>query len=171
MAKANEWATAEKLAMIEEWARVGLTNKQIAHNMGISDTTFYDWQQKYPAFSDTIKRGKEVADQQVENALFQRAIGYTAIDKVTETTEKGMHTKETQKHIPGDVTAMIFWLKNRKPEQWRDKVQNEISGTMTNQVVTNPYDELTTEQLKTLADAFDKYDDETIEKAFSDAGI
>ena len=96
IAKYTEWLTEDGLLMIEGWARDGLTDEQIAGNMGISTGRLYEWKKSYREIDEALKRGKAPVDIQVENALLKKALG-------------------------GDVTAMIFWLKNRKPKQWRDK--------------------------------------------------
>ena len=120
--KYEEWEEPEKITLIEGWARNGLSEKQIAHNMGISYSTFREWKKKFPTFSALIKKTKEVADLEVENALFKRAVGYTVTEiKETESDKDGKKVETITKHIPGDVTAMIFFLKNRKPNEWRDK--------------------------------------------------
>ena len=74
--KYQEWLETEKLILVEGWARDGLTDVQIAEKIGISKQTFYDWKKKYIDFSDSLKRGKEVVDREVENALLKRALGY-----------------------------------------------------------------------------------------------
>lgn len=86
----------EKVTLIEGWARDGLSQKQIADNLGIGLTTLKDYRKKSPTISTALKKGREVSDYHVENALYQSAIN-------------------------GNVTAMIFWLKNRKPNEWKDK--------------------------------------------------
>lgn len=101
MAKYQEWVEPEGLIRLEGWARDGLTDEQIANNCGISPGTLYDWKNKYPEISKALKKGKEVVDYEVENALLKRALA-------------------------GDTTAQIFWLKNRRPDKWRDKP--EIPG-------------------------------------------
>lgn len=105
-----------------------MTDEQIAGNMGISARTLYRWKLQYCQICHALKKGKDVADREIENALFKRAKGYD----VTETkikTKNGVviEKTETTKHIPGDTTAQIFWLKNRKPEYWGggDKFTNE----------------------------------------------
>lgn len=129
MAKYDEWLTDEGLIKIEGWARDGLTDEQIAGNMGIKRQTLYDWKKKYPVFSDTLKRGKEIIDRQVENSLLKRALGYE-YDEVTTTTYPNgeEETKRVTKHVAPDTTAQIFWLKNRKPDDWRDKKDVNLSG-------------------------------------------
>ena len=74
--KYEQWLTNEGLLLIEGWARDGLTDEQIAHNMNINPSTLYDWKKKYPKISDTLKRGKEVVDRMVENALLRNALGF-----------------------------------------------------------------------------------------------
>lgn len=117
--KVDDWLQDEKLIILEGWARDGLTDEQIAENMGISARTLYRWKDKYCQICQSLKKGKEAADRQVENALFKRAIGYE-YEEVREETKGGIVTKKTvtTKHIPGDTTAQIFWLKNRKPDYW-----------------------------------------------------
>lgn len=99
----KEWLEKDNLLLLQGWVRDGLTDEQIAHNMGISTTTLYEWKKKYPEIADTLKKTKEVVDRQVENALFKKA-------------------------CEGDTTAMIFWLKNRRPNDWRDKRETALSG-------------------------------------------
>ena len=94
--KFEHWLTDEGLTLLEGWAREGLTDQQIAHNVGINTATLYDWKKRFPKISESLKKGKEVVDFQVENALLKKA-------------------------LDGDTTAQIFWLKNRKKDKWRDK--------------------------------------------------
>lgn len=124
--KFAEWITPEGITKIEGWARDGLIDAEIAQKMGITRSTFYAWKSKYPVISDALKKGKEVIDYEVEKKLLTRALGYEYTEVSTE-FECGVQTKykETKKHVPPDVTAQIFWLKNRKPEQWRDKVPDK----------------------------------------------
>ena len=94
--KYEYWKSADGLILLEGWARDGLTDEQIAHNIGINVRTLWDWKTKYDPISQALKKGKEVVDYEVENALLNKA-------------------------MMGDVTAQIFWLKNRRPDKWRDK--------------------------------------------------
>lgn len=122
MAKYQEWTTEEGLTRLEGWARDGLTDDQISHNMGVSRSTLNEWKNRFPALSDALKKGKEVADILVENALFKRACGYKTVEvKRVQRGSEGMEVvSETEKEVPPDVTAAIFWLKNRRPDAWRD---------------------------------------------------
>ena len=120
MAKINEWLEKDKLILLEGWARDGLTDEQIAKNIGINRTTLYDWKKKEANIADALKKGKEVIDFEVENALLKRALGY---EYEEETYENGILTKKVKTHVPPDTTAQIFWLKNRQVKKWRDKVE------------------------------------------------
>lgn len=119
-----------RLVEIEAWKRDGLTDEQIFKNLGISRDTFYKYKEKYSDFSEAIKKGKEVADIEVENALFKRAIGYKYKEVIKEVKEidgkKSTYVKEVIKEMPGDVAAQIFWLKNRKSSKWKDKQDIDI---------------------------------------------
>ena len=94
--KHQDWLEPDGLTLLEGWARDGLIDEQIAHNMGITTKTLYEWKRKYCVISEALKKGKEIVDFEVENALYKAA-------------------------IEGNTTAQIFWLKNRRPDRWRDK--------------------------------------------------
>lgn len=135
--KYEEWLTEEGLLQLEAWARNGLTDEQIAHNMGIAPKTLYRWKEQYCQICQSLKRGKEVVDIQVENALLKRALGYSYKEITRESqfnpqTEQYelVVTKEVTKEVVPDTTAQIFWLKNRKPDEWRDKKDIEHSGSI-----------------------------------------
>ena len=120
--KYQQWLEPEGLTLLEGWARDGLTDEQIAGNIGINTSTLYDWKNKFPKISETLKKGKEVVDIQVENALLKRALGYDFQETRVEKSDKdGTKIIQILKHIPADTTAQIFWLKNRRPDKWRDK--------------------------------------------------
>ncbi len=110
------------LILVEGWARDGLIDEQIAHNLGIGVATFYEWQKRYPEFRDALKKNKEVVDREVENALLKSALGFTYTEQVV--TNKGDVVEIVRQQMPS-VTAQIFWLKNRKPDQFRDKREVE----------------------------------------------
>lgn len=116
--KADEWLEQDKLTLLEGWARNGLTDEQIANNIGISRSTLFEWRKNNQDISNALKKGKEVVDIEVENALLKSA-------------------------LEGNVTAQIFWLKNRKKEQWREKVEIEKGGAIQKISIVNdlPKDE------------------------------
>ena len=101
MAKSKWEQVKNKLILVEGWARDGLTDEQIAENLGISKDTFY--KKNYSDFSDSLKKGKEIVDYEVENALLKSALS-------------------------GNVTAQIYWLNNRKPKNWRNKQDVDLSN-------------------------------------------
>jgi DNA-binding XRE family transcriptional regulator len=128
VAKYDDWITSEGILKIEGWARDGLTEEQIAKNMGVSTKTLYNWKEKFLPVLHALKRGKEVIDRQVENALLKRALGYE-YDEVTQELFEGelLVSKVVTKQVHPDTTAQIFWLKNRKPEQWRDVKDHNVT--------------------------------------------
>ena len=131
--KATEWLEQDKLTLLEAWARDGLTNEQIAKNMGINPSTLYDYMNKFIEISNALKKGKEVVDIEVENALLKRALGYK-YDEVT--YENGIEVKRVTKEVQPDTTAQIFWLKNRKPKNWKDKQNSEnTSDDVNNRII------------------------------------
>lgn len=107
-----------KLPLIEAWCRDGATDEVIAEKLEIASSTFYEYKKKHSEFSEALKRSKEFVDAEVENSLLKRALGY---DYEEITYEHDKETKRVKKHALPDITAQIFWLKNRKPTVWRDK--------------------------------------------------
>lgn len=132
----EEWLTDEGLIQIEGWARDGLTMEQIAHNLGISVVTLRDWRKKYPSIFTALKKGRDVADREVENALHKSATGFYYDEVTTERRKDGSmcEVRRVRKYQLPNTTAQIFWLKNRKPAEWRDKRNIEMSGEVKNPV-------------------------------------
>ena len=129
--------TDDGLTLLKGWARDGLTDEQIANNCGIRRQTLYEWKKKYSDINDTLKKSKSIVDYEVENSLLKKAFGYNAkvlkhikVKKV-DYNDDGYKVNEHEEivevydevHIPADTTAQIFWLKNRKPDKWREKQQ------------------------------------------------
>ena len=106
MAKIDEWLEKDNLILLEGWARSGLTDEQIAYNMGISRPTLWEWKKKEPNIFNALKKNKDIVDFEVENALLKNA-------------------------LDGNVTAQIFWLKNRKKLEWREKVEYQDTSGIT----------------------------------------
>lgn len=116
--------------MLRGWARDGLKDKQIAGNMGISVSTLCEWKNKFPELSEALKKGREVADYIVENELFESCKTRTVtvkkpiklkkvmVDGKKRLEEERIEYAEEQVVVPANVTAQIFWLKNRRPEKW-----------------------------------------------------
>ena len=119
--KFDYWLTAEGLTLIEGWARDGLVLEEIAHNMGINRCTLFEWRREFPTIANALKNGRAVADRKVENALFNRAIGGDVTEVKVIEGKDGKSVVTSTKHVPADVTACIYWLKNRKPDEWNDR--------------------------------------------------
>lgn len=107
MARPSKYETEVKgkLFLVECWARDGLTEEQIANNLGIAYSTLKVYKNEHSALMAALKRGKEVVDFEVENALLKKA-------------------------MDGDTTAQIFWLKNRKPKEWRDRRDYNVEANV-----------------------------------------
>lgn len=187
--KYEKWITDEGLLQLETWARNGLTDEQIAHNMGVSTATLYNYKRNHLEILEALKKGKEVIDIQVENALLKRALGYSYSEnkymlarmeddeyqnkltayineykynhpeasqeeinrvKINFPKTKEVLVERKTKEVSPDTTAQIFWLKNRKPEQWRDKQVVEHGGEVS---VNTAFANLTVEELRRLANA------------------
>jgi len=128
--KYEKWLTNEGLLRIQGWARDGLTDEQIAENMGIGRTALYEWRRKFPTIANALKDAQDVVDRQVENALHKAACGWEYDETTKEPGKDGklVVTKVVHKVVQPNPTAQIFWLKNRKRDTWRDKQENEIIG-------------------------------------------
>jgi len=131
---ADKWQRREALVRLEAWARDGLSQEEIAQRMGVSRTTLQRWAKKYPLIREAMEQGKDVADIQVENALFHRALGVVKRKRILvmgkpdeETGEASLKVvQEIEEDVPGDVTAQTFWLKNRKPDAWKERRLEEV---------------------------------------------
>lgn len=148
MRKVDQWLTEDGLIKIQGWARDGLIDKDIAHNIGVGYSTLREWKKLYPEIGEALRKGKEVVDRIVENALYKSAIGFmqkikkpVRIKEVEYDPKTGKKIRESEKwvqveeeiYIAPQVTAQIFWLKNRKPDQWREK--NDLTLTPSNGVL------------------------------------
>jgi len=121
--KFEEWLTEQGLTLVEGWARDGLSEKDIAqHKLHISEKTINEWKNRFPQFREALKKGKELPDYQVENALFKSACGYYVEESEDKIDMHGNVVPTTRRRfIPPNTAAQIFWLKNRRPDKWKDK--------------------------------------------------
>lgn len=120
---------AEKLCLL------GATDSEMADFWGVDVRTVYRWKIDHPEFCQAIKSAKEHADERVERSLYQKATGYDyteeqAIKIKIEQHKEEVEVVEVTKHAPADTTAAIFWLKNRRKADWRDKQEHEVTGTL-----------------------------------------
>ena len=117
-------------------AEIGAVDEEIAGGLGISLRTLYYWKSQHRDFSIALQRGKDIADDMVEAALFRRATGYSfdAVKHIAVAQGANQGSKIEQvdyvEHVPPDVNAAMFWLKNRRSDRWREKQAVEHSGTL-----------------------------------------
>jgi len=116
---------------IQFLARKGLTNEEMASVFGVTRQTFFNWQTKHKEFFDALNDWKDKADSEIERSLYERAFGYTHPETKVFCNNGEIITEQVTRHYPPDPTSMIFWLKNRKPDKWRDKTNIEHSGDVT----------------------------------------
>ena len=141
-----------KLDLIAQWARDGAIERDIAKKLGVSESTFSGYKKEHEELMQTLTVNKEVADARVESALYKRAIGYTEkVEKAFKckhitydpatgkkiAEDETLETIEEDQHIPADVTAQIFWLKNRKPDHWKDKQDISIEGASKVEIIND----------------------------------
>ena len=136
--KVEDWISPGRLSQIEQWARDGLTDKQIAKNIGIGYSTLSEWRARKPEITEALKRGKVPLVQELEDALYKRAKGFYVTEERVEAKvlryengkdgkpraipdTKGAKVIQIKRYVPPDVTALIFSLKNLVPVKWRDR--------------------------------------------------
>lgn len=140
--KVDEWLKPEGLELLSCWAR-DYTLSDICKKIGISTTTFLVWRQKYPEIEEAVRNGKEIVDYRVENALLKVALGYTTTDVKTiisppdKDGNRKIRVEKTEREVAPNPTAIMCWLNNRKPENWkrnRDLLHTEDKD---NKIVVN----------------------------------
>ncbi|MCE5058183.1 helix-turn-helix domain-containing protein [Mammaliicoccus sciuri] len=119
---------SDKLGLVEGWKRDGLTDVQIAKNLGVGKNSVIKWKNEIQEFRDAIKKGKEVSDYELENALHKRAVGYY-YEEETVTNQGEVVTVKKYEHA--NPTSLIFALKNRLPHKYRDKIEQDITQRST----------------------------------------
>lgn len=108
-------------------AALGATDREAADFFNVSEATLNRWKQAHPEFCASLKVGKESADDRVEQSLYRKATGYSFdAEKIFQYEGQPVRVEYVE-HVPPSDTAMIFWLKNRRPEQWRDKTEQDIN--------------------------------------------
>ncbi len=129
----NDWIQGKGLENVCMWARLGLTDKQICHNMGVSQQTYYEWQRRFPSFSEAIKSAKTIPDLELENAMFQLAIGKMTVEETKSILDprlgKVIRIERVKKQIPPNPTMQIFLAKNRMPDKYRNVNRYDTGNT------------------------------------------
>ena len=127
MARPSKFKT-EFIAQAEKLCKLGATDIEIADFLGVDVRTLYRWKGENELFCQALKAGKEVSDERVERSLFARANGYEHDEIDIRVVDKTIVQTPIRRYYPPDTTAAIFWLKNRKPEKWREMKAIELSG-------------------------------------------
>lgn len=115
---------------------LGATDAQLGDFFDVDERTINNWKDAHPEFFQSLKAGKEKADALIAYSLYHRALGYkhdaVKILTVADGNNAGSHVEQVPyvEHYPPDTTAAIFWLKNRRPDLWRDKTETEHTGTL-----------------------------------------
>lgn len=120
----------------EALCKLGATDAEMADFFQVTISTLSLWKVKHSEFSDALKLGKEVADRRVEEALYNRALGYSHEETDIRVVDGAIMETPMIKHYPPDTTAAIFWLKNRRPDEWRDKRDIELAGKNGGAIIT-----------------------------------
>lgn len=136
--KYEQWLTDDGLLLISGWKRDGLTDLQVAKKMGISESTFHEWKRNFEQFSQAVKKGKEIVDFEVENALLRKCLGYYVEDQTAykckdvyydqegrKCINERVEVAQVRKYVAPDTTAQLAWLNNRKSENWKRNAGKE----------------------------------------------
>lgn len=128
--KEKEVKTGRPTKYKEEYAEqarklcdLGATDRQLCDFFKVAESTLNLWKLNNPSFSESLKLGKDIPDDNVKRSLYDRATGYTCLESKHHVVNGELIETMVEKHYPPDPTSMIFWLKNRKPEEFRDKVE------------------------------------------------
>lgn len=113
----------------------GAIDEELAEFFEVSVPTLDTWKKVHGEFLGALKEGKAIADGNVERALYQRATGYSHPDLHVSNFQGWITITPIVKHYPPDTTACIFWLKNRRPAEWRDKIDVNANQTGTIEIV------------------------------------
>lgn len=120
----------EMIEQAEKLAKLGATDREVADFFDVSESTLYLWKHTQPEFSEALKLGKDAADNRVEQSLYRKAVGYSFDGEKVFQYEGEVIRAPIVEHVPPSDTAAIFWLKNRRPQEWRDKHEHEHSGSI-----------------------------------------
>lgn len=115
------------LEHVAKMVRSGMTDEQLAAALDVTRATIHNWKTNHKEFFDTLKENKPLSDGNVVRSLYERACGYEHYEDKVFMSDGVPVTETVIKHYPPDPTSMIFWLKNRQPDKWKDKREQEIS--------------------------------------------
>lgn len=119
----------EFIEQAKKLCKFGATDLELADFFKVAISTLHRWKIQIPEFSDALKEAKEPVDDRVQRSLYHRAIGYSFDSEKIAINSQGEVTRvPCREHVPPDTTACIFWLKNRRKEQWRDRHEYEVGG-------------------------------------------
>ncbi len=118
---------SEYVEQARKLAQLGATDREAADFFEVDEATIHRWKHSHPEFCESLKVGKETADNRVEQSLYRRALGYSHDAVKMHSVEGAVVTTPYVEHYPPDTTAAIFWLKNRRPDQWRDKTEQDVN--------------------------------------------
>jgi hypothetical protein len=130
----------EFAAQAKKVCLLGATDKDLAGFFEVSEQTLNNWKKRHPEFLESLKEGRALADANVGMRLYERAMGYSHPEDKIFNDNGSPLIVPTTKHYPPDTTAAIFWLKNRRPDLWRDKQEHEHSGEVAQFTVVFPED-------------------------------
>lgn len=127
MARPSEYK-AEYAEQAYKLCLLGATDKELADFFQVTEQTVNNWKKAQPEFFESITRGKMMADAQVAESLFKRALGYSHQAEKIMVVAGTVQREEYTEHYPPDTPAASLWLRNRQPAKWRDKVDHELTG-------------------------------------------
>lgn len=113
-----------------QYCELGATDFEIARILGIDTVTLYRWKNTYPEFCKALIAGKDHADERVVRSLFHRAVGYSFESEKVFNYQGEIVRAKVIEHVPPDIGAATLWLKNRRPEEWRERKEIEHSVTV-----------------------------------------
>lgn len=118
----------EYAAQVQKLCQLGATDEEVANFFEVSARTIYRWAARHDEFCQALKAGKEIPDERVARSLYHKAVGYTFDSEKVFQFQGEIVRAPIKEHVPPDTTAMIFWLKNRRKDEWRDRIDHELSG-------------------------------------------